>query len=229
VSALWIRRAAVVGVVVASAGCAADTTSSPRVAYAPRATVTTTATTLVAGAVPMVLETELPLHAPTAQLVAGTDGREVAQTGFLFRSDWATRRAAVPTPTPHRSPWPTALTLDDPDTATVAIGTTALPDWVVIKTYATVSEPWLTPDAPPIAEIECMRFTEPKCKFTTTGSGFRIHYDARRVFAGSYIVVFGVWHVPLDDQRPGKLDADKVIANWLFHVDSRGEQGALLP
>jgi hypothetical protein len=99
----------------------------------------------------------------------------------------------------------------------------------VIKTYATVSGLFRTPDAPPIAEIECMRFTEPKCKFTTTESGLRIHYDARRVFAGSYIVVFGIWNVPLDDQRPGKFNPGEVVANWLFHVVSRSEQKPLLP
>jgi hypothetical protein len=212
-------------VAVFGAGCATGSTSPARVERAPTST-TTTAT----DAVPMVLETELPLHVPTAQLIAGTDGREVAQTGFLFRADWATRRYVDrSSPMSRRSDWPEPLTIVDPDTATVAINTTALPDWVVIKTYATVSGLFRTPDAPPIAESECTRFTEPKCKFTVTESGFRIHYDALRVFAGSYIVVFGVWHVPLDDQRPGKLNPDKVIANWLFHVDSRSEPKALLP
>jgi hypothetical protein len=222
---LCIRRAAIVSLAVVSAGCAADATSSPRAEYAPKAT----ATTLVPDAVPMVLETKLPLHAPSAQLIAGTDGREVAQTGFLFRSAWATKRSAFLTPMPLRSPWPKPLTIVDPDTATVAIDTTALPDWVVIKTYATVSGFRLTPDAPPIAEIECIRFTEPKCTFTTTGSRLRIHYDPRRVFTGSYITVFAVWHVPLEDQLPQLLNPDQVVTSYLFHVASRSEQEASLP
>ena len=174
----------------------------------------------------MVLETELPLHVPTAQLIAGTDGREVAQTGVLFTSDWTTRRNVDHPPLSLLSRWPEPLTIVDPDTATVAINTTALPDWVVIKTYATVAGQWRNPDARPIEEIDCMRFTKPKCNFTATDSGLRIHYDPRRVFAGSYIVVFCIWHVPLDDQRPGSLTPDEVVASWLFHFVPRGDPEA---
>ena len=173
---------------------------------------------------PLVLETSIPLRVPTAQLIAGSNGREFAQTGVLFTADWTTRRASDHPQLSELSRWPEPLTIVDPDTVEVAINTTALPDWVVIKTYASVAGPWRIPDAPPVEEIDCMRFTEPKCIFTTTHSGLRIHYKPRSVFAGSYIVVFGIWHVPLDDQRPGSLTPDEVVASWLFHFDVTGEQ-----
>ena len=221
---IWTRAAALVGLAVVSAACAAEA-PRPHADYAPK----TTTTTLVPDAVPMVLETKLPLHAPSAQLIAGSDGREVTQTGSLFQPAWVTRRSAVATPMPSRSPWPEPMTIVDPDTATIAINTTVPPDWVVLRSYANVGGLFLYPDAPPLAYRECLRFTEPKCTFTTNESGLLIHYDPRIVFAGSYISVFAMWHVPLDDQLPGAAGKDEAIANYLFHVASRSEKEALVP
>jgi hypothetical protein len=200
------------------AGCAGTATSNARVAP--------TTTTKQPESVPLVLETGIPLRVPTARLIAGTDGREIAQTGFLYTSDWTTRRHVDHPPSSPRSRWPEPLTIVDPDAAIVAIDTTALPDWVVIKTYATVAGQGRTPDAPPIEEIDCMRFVEPKCSFTTSDAGLRIRYDARKVFAGSYIVVFGIWHVPVADQRPGSLTPGEVVASWLFRFVSPSDQEA---
>ena len=185
-----------------------------------------TTTTEMPNTSPLVLETSVPLHPPVAELIAGAGGREVVQRGVLFTSDWTTRLNVEAPRTYFPVRWPPASTVADAETATLALHASVPPDWVVVKTYASVANGSRTPDARPIGEVECMRFTAPRCAVATTDSGLRIRGLGTGVFAGSYVVVFCIWHVPEADQRAGSLTPGEVVASWLFHFDAPGERGA---
>lgn len=224
-TAAWVHAATFASIAVLVAGCAATVRSSPPID--PASTTTTKATSEAAterpDTVPLVLETSVPAKPPAVELIAGAGNREVGQRGVVFTSDWTTRRSVDVVRTYFPVRWPEATTIAASDSATLALHTSVVPDWVVVKTYASVANGSRTPDARPIREFECTRFTAPTCDVATTDAGLRIRGLGRGVFAGAYVVVFCTWHVPLADQRAGSLTPGDVVASWLFHFDERRE------
>jgi hypothetical protein len=71
-----------------------------------------------------------------------------------------------------------------------------------------------------------MRFTAPRCEVATSDSGLLIRGLGRSALAGSYVVVFCIWHVPLADQLAGSRTPGEVVASWLFHFDEHGAREA---
>jgi hypothetical protein len=225
VTAAWAHAATFAAIAVLVAGCAGTVRSG---AVDPATTTTSkpaTAGLEPAGpeTVPLVLETSVPPAPPAVELVAGAGSREVGQRGVVFTSDWTTRRSVDVVRTYFPVRWPTATTIANSDSATLALHTSVPPDWVVVKTYPSIASGSRTPDARPIREFECTRFTAPRCDVGTTDEGLRIRGLGRGVFAGAYVVVFCTWHVPLADQRAGSLTPGDVVASWLFHFDEQHE------
>jgi hypothetical protein len=231
VTAAWAHAATFAAIAVLVAGCAGTVRSGagdPASTTTRKETTKATTEPATAGAetVPLVLETSVPPAPPAVELIAGAGSREVGQRGVVFTADWTTRRSVDVARTYFPVRWPEATTIPNSDSATLALHTSVPPDWVVVKTYPSVASGSRTPDARPIREFECTRFTAPTCDVATTDAGLRIRGLGRGVFAGAYVVVFCTWHVPLADQRAGSLTPGDVVASWLFHFDAPRDREA---
>lgn len=170
-------------------------------------------------AVPLVLETGVPRHAPKVDLVARRGSRQIVQAGVEWTRDWTIGAVQDQMSRDYPVPWPSASAIGRDDVVTLALDTPIVPDWVVVKTYARLITGDLIPEAIPIAQYGCVRLDTPRCTFERTASGVRITGLDRSILAAPYIVVWCMWHVPLAMQKAKTSPSYEVASSWLFHIE----------
>jgi hypothetical protein len=179
--------------------------------------------------VPLVLDAGVPARPPKVALVAERGGRAIVQAGVEFTRDWTIGGVTDEAARDYPVPWPSVSDIDRDDEVVVTFDTPIVPDWVVVKSYTKVVTGDLIPEAIPISALGCVRLAEPRCRFEPTDSGLRITGLDRSMLTGPYIVVFGMWHVPLAMQEEKTSPSYEVAASWLFHISSTPRTEDLQP
>jgi hypothetical protein len=167
---------------------------------------------------PLVLESAAPARPPGVALVVHSGIRDDVVPGRLYTADWTTRGSASLEQASDPVPWPKSTTIAGGDDPTIAFDTSFMPDFVVVKVFTQVEQRRLTPIGIPIATFGCNRFTAPRCKVERTKSGLRLLDLDPTVYSGTYLVVFGQWHLPATQRSAGSL-SDAVAASWLLRVN----------
>jgi hypothetical protein len=180
-------------------------------------------------AVPLVLETGVPQHAPKVELVARRGSRQIVQAGVEWTRDWTIGAVKDQMTRDYPVPWPSVSGIGRDDVVTLALDTPIVPDWVVVKAYAKLVTGDLIPEAIPIAQYGCVRLDTPRCTFERTTSGLRITGLGRSILAAPYLVAFCMWHVPLAMQKAKTSPRYEVASSWLFHIDGTEQPTILQP
>jgi hypothetical protein len=211
--------ALVLVVVVLASACGRSVAATPRTT---RATVPSEkeVSATAPQAVPLVLETGVPPHAPRIELVAQRGNRQIVQAGVEFTHDWTIGAVTDEFARDYPVPWPRVSGIRPGDVVSLTLDTPIVPDWVVVKAYAKLVTGDLIPEPIPIAQYGCVRLAAPMCTFERTASGLRIAGLDEGLLGGPYLVVFCMWHVPLAMQKAQTSPRYDVAASWLFHIDS---------
>jgi hypothetical protein len=207
------RVAALSVIAIFGVGCGKPVTTTVR----PLSTTTTVKTVSAPRPVPLVLETLAPPRRPAVALVVRSGTRDNMIAGRLYTADWATKGATPVEQAPDPVPWPAATTIAGGDDPTIALGTSFMPDFVVVKVFTQVEPGPRIPIGLPIVSFGCNRFTAPRCTVERPSSGIRLLHLDQTVYSGTYLVVFAQWHLP-GRQRVAGSPSDTATGSWLFRV-----------
>jgi hypothetical protein len=207
--------AAALAVVAVAAGCGTPAATTPARRVSPIPSTTGVSPTPV----PLVRETGAPPRPPSVAFVVPSGAHDVVVPGKpLVNREWTTDATVAHQGVGRAVPWPIIKTIDGGDNPAIAFATPYVPDFVVVRSYASIDNVDLVPVGMPITTFGCNRFTAPRCTVETTKSGIRIHGLDQTVYAGTYIVVYCEWHLPTKKPGAGVYAPGSLPASWIFRI-----------
>ncbi len=209
--------AAAIAIVIAATACGQSQPTTA--AYTRPSPTRSSAPTTAKAPTSLVLETGSPPRPPSAAFVVHSGAHDIVVNGLaLVTGKWISDRSLAQQTVHSTIRWPRATTISGGDNPTIEFHTPYVPDFVLVRAYASLDEVNQVPAGYPTATFRCTQFTAPRCKVVASTSGIRILGLDQTIYFSTYIVVYSEWHLPTKAPGSGVYAPGSLPASWLFRV-----------